>query len=64
MSKRKQIKELESKVALLTASNKMLREKLEARDKIITDVRKALGENGGSLVVYGGGGGGGGVIFK
>jgi prefoldin subunit 5 len=62
MSKRKRIKELESENAMLRGQLTALRKRLAAREQTITDVRKALGENGGSLVIYGGGGGGGVVL--
>jgi hypothetical protein len=62
MRKRKRIKELEAENARLVANLTAMRKKLTQRDETITNVRKALGENGGSIVVYGGGGGGGVVL--
>lgn len=70
MTKRKRIRQLEAEVktlnnqiAHLNIMRTSMQKRLDQRDETITNIRKALGDNGG-FVVYGGGGGGGAVRIE
>jgi hypothetical protein len=58
MNKKQRIRQLEAQVAVLIEDKRLLTKRLEARDKTIADVRRAVGLTSG-FVAYGGGGGGG-----